>query len=171
MKPIRTHAYPLLASLMFSGAAFAVDLQDGAVYVMTNQPTNEVVIFDRLANGSLSRVGQVATGGEGNPFKSGTTTISADPLASQGALGFAEGIRCGFGRILSVQGRPRRAGPGGGDRSRTTRWIREGCRSDRRRRRAGDRHGVHRAPAFQALMARSGVRIPACGIRHCPIRD
>jgi len=73
---------------MFTSAACAVDLQDGAVYVMTNQPTNEIVIFDRLANGSLSRVGQVATGGQGNPFKSGTQTISADPLASQGALGF-----------------------------------------------------------------------------------
>jgi 6-phosphogluconolactonase (cycloisomerase 2 family) len=73
---------------LFSSAAFAVDLQDGAVYVMTNQSTNEIVIFDRLANGSLSRVGQAATGGAGNPFKPGTQTISADPLASQGALGF-----------------------------------------------------------------------------------
>lgn len=88
MRPIRAHAYPLLASVLFSSAAFAVDLQDGAVYVMTNQPTNEIVIFDRLANGSLSRVGQAATGGAGNPFKPGTQTISADPLASQGALGF-----------------------------------------------------------------------------------
>src|SRR4030095_7297944 len=88
MKRLRAHAYPLLASLMFASAAFAVDLQDGAVYVMTNQPANEIVIYARLAKGSVSRVGQVATGGQGNPFKPGTQTISADPLASQGALGF-----------------------------------------------------------------------------------
>ena len=88
MKPSRAHACSLFASLLFATATLAVDLQDGAVYVMTNQPMNEIVIFDRLANGSLSRVGQVATGGQGNPFKPGTQTISADPLASQGGLGF-----------------------------------------------------------------------------------
>jgi 6-phosphogluconolactonase len=53
---------------------------------MTNQPSNAIVVFDRLANGTLERVGQVATGGQGDPFKPGTTVVATDPLASQGAL-------------------------------------------------------------------------------------
>ncbi len=81
----RRIAFSFIASMLLSGAAFAVDLQDGAVYVMTNQPTNAIVIFDRLGNGSLTRVGQVGTGGRGNPFKQGTV-LATDPLASQGAL-------------------------------------------------------------------------------------
>ena len=56
MTSIGRSAFPLFASLLLSSAAFAVDLQDGAVYVMTNQPTNEIVIFDRLGNGTLERV-------------------------------------------------------------------------------------------------------------------
>ena len=75
----------MVITLLVSSAALAVDLQDGAVYVMTNQPTNEIVIFDRLGNGSLQRVGKVRTGGQGNPFRQGTT-LATDPLASQGAL-------------------------------------------------------------------------------------
>ena len=46
MRPIRAHAYPLFACLMLSSAAFAVDLQDGAVYVMTNQPTNYSIFIN-----------------------------------------------------------------------------------------------------------------------------
>src|SRR5262245_12242962 len=88
MTSMHGRACSLVAPLLLSGAAFAVDLQDGAVYVMNNQPTNAIVIFDRLGNGSLSRVGQIATGGKGDPFKKGTTTLATDPLASQGALAF-----------------------------------------------------------------------------------
>ncbi len=73
MTSIGRSAFPLFASLLLSSAAFAVDLQDGAVYVMTNQPTNEIVIFDRLGNGTLERVGQVRTGGRGDPFTEGTS--------------------------------------------------------------------------------------------------
>lgn len=92
MTSIRRSAFPLVASLLLSRAAFAVDLQDGAVYVMTNQPTNEIVIFDRLGNGTLTRVGAVGTGGRGDPFRQGTAA-STDPLASQGAIAIGLGGR------------------------------------------------------------------------------
>jgi 6-phosphogluconolactonase len=86
MTSLRRSLLPFFASLLVSSAAFAVDLLDGAVYVMTNQPTNEIVIYDRLGNGTLQRVGQVRTGGQGDPFRPGTTTLATDPLASQGAI-------------------------------------------------------------------------------------
>jgi hypothetical protein len=86
MTSLRRSVLPFFASLLASSAAFAVDLLDGAVYVMTNQPTNGIVIYDRLGNGTLQRVGQVGTGGQGDPFRPGTTTLATDPLASQGAL-------------------------------------------------------------------------------------
>ena len=92
MTSIGRSAFPLFASLLLSSAAFAVDLQDGAVYVMTNQPTNEIVIFDRLGNGTLERVGQVRTGGRGDPFSQGTAPAT-DPLASQGSLALGLGGR------------------------------------------------------------------------------
>lgn len=37
----------------------------GAVYVLTNQPTNEIAVFHRAADGTLSDGGRVATGGSG----------------------------------------------------------------------------------------------------------
>src|SRR5918993_627074 len=37
----------------------------GAVYVQTNAAPNEVIAFRRAADGSLDRLGSVATGGEG----------------------------------------------------------------------------------------------------------
>src|SRR5919199_3281900 len=37
----------------------------GAVYVQTNATPNEVIAFRRAADGSLDRIGSVATGGEG----------------------------------------------------------------------------------------------------------
>jgi hypothetical protein len=37
----------------------------GAVYVQTNAAPNEVIFFRRAADGSLDRIGSVATGGEG----------------------------------------------------------------------------------------------------------
>ena len=54
-----------------------------AVYVQTNDPSgNAVVSYRRAADGSLTRVASVSTGGLGG------TTVSAptDPLASQGSL-------------------------------------------------------------------------------------
>jgi hypothetical protein len=37
-----------------------------AVYVQTNAAPNEVIAFRRADNGSLDRIGSVATGGEGD---------------------------------------------------------------------------------------------------------
>src|SRR5918911_404073 len=38
----------------------------GAVYVQTNASPNEVIAFRRAGDGSLNRIGSVATGGEGD---------------------------------------------------------------------------------------------------------
>src|ERR687889_224410 len=42
------------------------DTASGAVYVQTNAAPNEVIAFRRAHDGSLDRIGSVATGGEGN---------------------------------------------------------------------------------------------------------
>lgn len=53
----------------------------GAVYVMTNAPDrNEIVIYQREADGTLELAGRVATGG------SGYAGSPVDPLASQNSL-------------------------------------------------------------------------------------
>jgi hypothetical protein len=39
----------------------------GAVYVQTNAAPNEVIAFRRAGDGSLDRIGSVATGGDGSP--------------------------------------------------------------------------------------------------------
>ncbi len=66
----------LLVAPLFTGIAYAKEAP-GAVYVMTNAVGgNEVLIFDRAANGALISAGSVATGGSG----------SGAGLGSQGAL-------------------------------------------------------------------------------------
>jgi 6-phosphogluconolactonase len=61
----------------------------GSVYVMTNQATgNTIVVFHRDANGSLTKVQEVSTQGQGSGG-------SGDPLGSQGSLTLAE-----EGRVL-----------------------------------------------------------------------
>ncbi len=66
----------LLASLLGAAAAWG----EGAVYVMTNSSTaNEIVLFERDADGLLTRGESVATGGRGSGG-------GIDPLGSQGAL-------------------------------------------------------------------------------------
>src|SRR5918995_188629 len=42
------------------------DAASGAVYVQTNAAPNEVIAFRRAGDGSLDRIGSVATGGEGD---------------------------------------------------------------------------------------------------------
>lgn len=55
-----------------------------AVFVQTNQPGgNQIVVYDRAADGTLSRAGTYATGGAGGTASPGTET---DHLASQGSL-------------------------------------------------------------------------------------
>ena len=60
----------------------------GAVYVQTNAAPNEVIAFRRAADGSLDRIGSVATGGEGD---------GTPHLQSQGSV-----VLTGDGQILLV---------------------------------------------------------------------
>jgi 6-phosphogluconolactonase len=70
----------LIGLLAISARAAWADDGPGAVYVMTNQPSgNSVGVLHRDADGRLTFVSTVATGGKG----AGT---GADPLGSQGAL-------------------------------------------------------------------------------------
>ena len=66
-------------------SATAVDLTQGAVYLMTNQGNNAILAFERAPNGNLTHVGRFLTGGRGNPVAQGIDP-NADPLASQGSL-------------------------------------------------------------------------------------
>jgi 6-phosphogluconolactonase len=77
----------VLAVILCAAAtsAAAVDLTQGAVYLMTNQANNAILAFERAPNGSLTRVGRFLTGGRGNPVAQGIDP-PADPLASQGSL-------------------------------------------------------------------------------------
>jgi 6-phosphogluconolactonase len=54
----------------------------GAVYVQTNAAPNEVIAFRRAADGSLDRVGSVATGGDGDGTphltSQGSVTLTGD---------------------------------------------------------------------------------------------
>lgn len=63
----------------------AINLKSGAVYVLTNQVSNAVVVFDRAPDGTLSLAGVFSTGGAGNPIPP-PGDPPTDPLASQGAL-------------------------------------------------------------------------------------
>lgn len=70
----------VIAALASVSASVALAQDDpGAVYVLTNQATNSVLVFTRAAEGRLSLSGNFATGGAG----SGT---GVDPLGSQGSL-------------------------------------------------------------------------------------
>src|SRR4029079_305712 len=67
-----------------------LNLQAGAVYVLTNQVQNAVAVFSRTTDGHLTVVGQFSTGGAGDPVAI-PPDRPADPLASQGALVFGPG--------------------------------------------------------------------------------
>jgi 6-phosphogluconolactonase len=56
----------------------------GAVYVQTNATPNEVIAFRRAGDGSLDRIGSVATGGEGT---------SSPHLTSQGSVALTRDSR------------------------------------------------------------------------------
>src|SRR5205823_2113750 len=58
----------------------------GVVFVQTNQPTgNQIVVYDRADDGTLSPAGTYATGGNGSAALPGT---ESDHLASQGSLAY-----------------------------------------------------------------------------------
>jgi len=76
------YAVALLAIAAFASiSATAAPGEDdpGAVYVLSNQTTNSVLVFARAADGTLSLSGNFATGGAG----AGT---GVDPLGTQGSL-------------------------------------------------------------------------------------
>jgi DNA-binding beta-propeller fold protein YncE len=59
--------------------AKAGEAQAGRVYVMTNKPSNSVLVYNRAANGTLTLLQEVKTKGLG-------TGVTLDPFMSQGAL-------------------------------------------------------------------------------------
>ena len=67
-----------------------LNLQAGAVYVLTNQVQNAVAVFSRTTDGHLTAVGQFPTGGAGDPVAI-PPDPPVDPLASQGGLVFGPG--------------------------------------------------------------------------------
>ena len=74
------------------GAPGPKNFHAGAVYVLTNQTTNSVVVFRHNAKGMLTLAGEFPTGGAGNPVPR-PPDPSSDPLASQGALIMSPGNR------------------------------------------------------------------------------
>jgi 6-phosphogluconolactonase len=85
----------------------------GTVYVLSNQDTgNSVTVFDRAADGGLTRMGTFLTGGLGNGNSITPATV-ADPLVSQGALvlskdhGFLFAVNAGSNEVssLAIQGK------------------------------------------------------------------
>ncbi len=85
-KPIMS-VIALLLSLWVGTSLAAGRDTPGAVYAMTNAADgNEVIIFDRKANGDLTEVGPIATGGLGSGG-------GLDPLGSQGSLVLSEDHR------------------------------------------------------------------------------
>ena len=103
----------------------------GAVYVTTNNPAgNEVMVFSRGADGSLTPDGSFATGGSG----------SGSALSSQGALGIKQR------RALFVHGE-RRLEPGFGFRG-DSGWI-EPVRDIRFRWGAANKPDLTQEPALR----------------------
>ena len=83
-------AFGLLLSFTSSNLTAETPRGDNFVYVMTNKtPSNSVLQFRRSADGSLTPVREVATGG------SGTGANGADPLGSQDSL-----VLSGEGQLL-----------------------------------------------------------------------
>jgi 6-phosphogluconolactonase len=74
------------------GGLGAKNFHAGAVYVLTNQTTNSVVVFRHNPRGMLTLAGEFPTGGAGNPVPR-PPDPSSDPLASQGALIMSQGNR------------------------------------------------------------------------------
>lgn len=96
----------LVASVLYSvrsQAQFTRQSESGAVFVMNNSASrNEIISFDRAADGSLQQRGTFSTGGRG----SGGVT---DPLESQGSLTLSQdhsllfAVNAGSGEISVFQ--------------------------------------------------------------------
>jgi 6-phosphogluconolactonase len=93
---MKTKPIMSLIAVLFSlwvGTSFAAGRgTPGAVYAMTNDADgNEIIIFDRKANGKLTEVGTIATGGDGSG--PGPENNGLDPLGSQGSLVLSQNHR------------------------------------------------------------------------------
>jgi 6-phosphogluconolactonase (cycloisomerase 2 family) len=74
----------LAAALIGAQATAAADGGKRVVFVQTNQPGgNQIAVYDRARDGTLSPAGTYATGGNGSAAAPGT---ESDPLASQSSL-------------------------------------------------------------------------------------
>jgi 6-phosphogluconolactonase (cycloisomerase 2 family) len=79
-------AFALVAMLVaLGGTASAASREGGPVFVQTDNPVgNQVVAYDRAADGTLTQAGVYATGGRGGVLEGAVT----DHLASQGSLAY-----------------------------------------------------------------------------------
>lgn len=77
----------VLMSTVFLTATTASgrNLRAGAVFVLTNQVSNAIAVFERGPDGTLTSVGTSLTGGAGDPVAQ-AGDLPTDPLASQGSL-------------------------------------------------------------------------------------
>jgi 6-phosphogluconolactonase (cycloisomerase 2 family) len=76
----------VVAALVGASTANATKVRGAGqvVFVQTNQPAgNEILVYDRAADGTLAAAGSYATGGDGGVAAPGT---ESDHLASQGSL-------------------------------------------------------------------------------------
>src|SRR4051794_35971431 len=82
-------------TIVFQWCAIAAVQSSGFVYVATNDGiTNSVVQYSRANDGLLTKVDEVATGGQGG---SGNGVGNLDPLGSQDSL-----VLSGTGSLLLV---------------------------------------------------------------------
>jgi len=72
-------AFLVIAGFAGTSARIVAEDDPGAVYILTNQTANSVLVFARAADGTLSFSGNFATGGAG-------ARTGVDPLGSQGSL-------------------------------------------------------------------------------------
>jgi 6-phosphogluconolactonase (cycloisomerase 2 family) len=79
-------AISMLGAVPVFAAAPAMSSTDsaGAVYIMSNSPSgNQILVYNRAADGSLAYAGSFATGGSGSGVG---TTVPPDPLGSQNSV-------------------------------------------------------------------------------------
>src|SRR5215217_3024952 len=87
----------LLAAALLAGtagAALAADV-DGAVFTMTNSAVrgNDIVAYERAANGSLRLLGAFSTGGTGSGPAPTSTIFGAPVPAAADGLGSQSSLR------------------------------------------------------------------------------
>jgi 6-phosphogluconolactonase len=87
MKKFSAELFTLLMAAVFLTpiTGSARNLRAGAVYVLTNQISNSIAVFERNPDGTLTPAGVFSTGGAGDPVAQ-PGDPPTDPLASQGSL-------------------------------------------------------------------------------------